>query len=75
MISQSDAQNTIEYKKYFVITPQSEFIMYDKKKYMQVNKGGKNCGNDFSYNSKINKKFLKTSQLQKLIKSNLSDFE
>ena len=74
MISPSDAQNTIEYKKYFIITPQSEFIM-DKKKYMQVNKGGKNCGNDFSYNSKINKKFLKTSQSQKLIKSNLSDFE
>ena len=75
MISQSDAQNTIEYKKYFIITPQSEFIMLDKKKYMQLKKGGKNCGNDFSYNSKINKKFLKTSQLQKLIKSHLSDFE
>ena len=40
MISQSDALNTIEYKKYFVITPQSEFIMLNKKKYMQLNKGG-----------------------------------
>ena len=75
MISQSDALNTIEYKKYFVITPQSEFIMLNKKKYMQLNKGGQKCGNDFAYNSKINKKFLKTSQLQKLIKSHLSDFE
>ena len=49
--------------------------MLDKKKYMQLKKGGKNCGNDFSYNSKVNKKFLKISQLQKLIKSRLTDFE
>ena len=75
MISTSDAVNTIEYKKYFIITPYSKFIGWNKKKYMQLNKGGKFCKDDFSYNSKTNKEFLKPQQLQKLIKSHLSDFE
>lgn len=75
MISQHDSINTIEYNKYFVIAPNSKFINWDKKKYMQLNKGGKVCKDDFSYNSKTNKEFLKPQQLQKLIKSHLSDFE
>ena len=42
---------------------------------MKHNKGGKNCPNYFSYNSESNKKFLKISELKKLIKSNLSNME
>jgi len=75
MISLSDAKNTIEYKNYFVITPKSKFINWDKVKYMKSNKKGENCNENFSYNSKTNKKFLKINQLKKLIKYNLSDFE
>ena len=75
MISQHDSINTIEYNKYFVIAPNSKFINWDKTKYMKHNKGGKNCPNYFSYNSERNKKFLKISELKKLIKSNLSNMK
>ncbi len=71
MISQSDGLNTIEYKKYFVITPNSKFTKMDKKKYMKLDKSGKSCAENFSYNSINNKHFLKISELKKLIKSNL----
>jgi len=68
MISQNDSLNSIEYKKYYVITPNSDFIGWDKKKYLKLNKNGKNCENEFSYNSKSNKKFLSIKELKKLIK-------
>lgn len=71
MISQSDGLNTIEYKKYFVITSNSKFTKMDKKKYMKFDKSGKSCSDNFSYNSLNNKHFLKISELKKLIKSNL----
>ena len=75
MVSNTDAINTIEYKKYFVITPNSKFINWDKKKYMKLKRGGKSCTAGFSYNSKSNKEFLSISKIQKLIKSQSSDFE
>ena len=75
MVSTNEALNTIEYKKYFVIVPNSKLISWNKKKYMQMNTGGKICKDDFSYNSKTNKEFLNSKQLQKLIKSHTSDFE
>ena len=75
MISQHDSINTIEYNKYFVIAPNSKFINWGKKEYMKHNKGGKNSPNYFSYNSESNKKFLKISELKKLIKSNLSNMK
>ena len=70
MISISDAVNTIEYKKYFIITPYSKFIGWNKKKYMKFNKNGKNCDSEFSYNSYNNKQYLTSNQIKKLIKSN-----
>ena len=70
MVSKTDAINTIEYSKYFVITPNSIFINWDKRKYLKKNKGGKICQSNFSYDSKNNQKFLKTSELKKLIKEN-----
>ena len=70
MISTSDAVNTIEYKKYFIITPYSKFIGWNKKKYMKFNKNGKNCDSEFSYNSYNNKQYLTSNQIKKLIKSN-----
>jgi len=75
MISQNDAQNTIEYKNYFVITPNSQFINWDKKKYLKLNKSGAVCHNEFTYNSKSNKNFLNIVELKELVKKNLSNIE
>ena len=75
MVSQSDAPNAIEFTTYFVIIPNSEFNSLDKKKYLKINSKGKNCSNEFSYNSKNNKFYLSISDLRKLIKNNSKDFE
>ena len=75
MISKSDAINTIEYNTHFVVTSSSQFMNWDKKKYMKLNKFGKHCVEDFSYNSGKNNNFLKVDQLKKLIKLHLSDIE
>lgn len=69
MISVSDSLNTIEYSKYFVIVPNSIFLNWNKKNYFKKNKGGKFCKEEFSYNSKTNKKFLSVQELKKIIKS------
>ena len=69
MISSSDAINTLEYKNHFVIVPNSMFINWNKNMYLRRNKGGKKCDEDFSYNSRTNKKFLSTKQLKKIIKN------
>ncbi len=75
MISQSDAPNAIEFSKYFVIIPNSEFINLNKTKYIKIYKEGKICENEFSYNSKNNKFFLSVSDIKKLIKKDSKDFE
>ena len=69
MISSSDSMNTLEYKDHFVIVPNSIFINWDKKMYLKKNKGGKNCTEGFSYNSKQNENFLTVNQLKKIIKN------
>lgn len=75
MISISDAANTIEYKNYFVILPNSEFIGWNINGYLKRNKSGKKCLNNFSYTSKNNPKFLKISSIRELIKKSLPDIE
>ena len=75
MISSSEALNTIEFKNYFVIVPNSEFLDWGKKQYMQKNKNGKICNYNFSYNSQNNTKFLSISEIKNLIKSNLSEIQ
>ena len=76
MISQNDNKNTVEHKNYFVILPNSEFIGKEKKKkYLKLNKTGKTCSDEFSYNSKNNKDYLSVNQLKRLIKNNQKDFE
>ena len=69
MISASDSLNTIEYSKHFVIVPNSIFLNWNKKSYIKKKKGGKFCRDEFSYNSKSNKKFLSILELQKIIKN------
>ena len=75
MISQSESINTIEFRDHFVIIPNSEFIGWNKKKYLKLNKSGKVCNKEFSYNSKNNKNYLNINQLKQLIQKNQKDFE
>ena len=75
MISSSEALNTIEFKNYFVIAPNSEFLDWGKTQYMQKNKNGKICNYNFSYNSQNNTKFLSISEIKNFIKSNLSEIQ
>ena len=75
MISISDSINTLEYKDYFVIFPNSKFIDWGITDYLKKNKGGKKCLNNFSYNSKSNPKFLKINSIKELIKKSLPDIE
>ena len=75
MISQSESINTIEFRDHFVIIPNSEFIGWNKKKYLKLNKSGKVCNKEFSYNSKNNKHYLNINQLKQLIQKNQKDFE
>ena len=75
MISSSEALNTLEFKNYFVIVPNSEFLDWGKKQYLQKNKNGKICNYNFSYNSQNNTKFISISEIKNLIKSNLSEIQ
>ena len=70
MVSIDESTNTIEFKNYFVIAPNSKFLNWNKKKYILKNKNCKPCKNNFSYNSKNNSKFLSPSQLRKIISTN-----
>ncbi len=67
MISTSEAINTIEFKNYFVITPNPEFNYWTKESYMKKNKNGNFCKYNFSYNSQTNSKFLTIKEIKKLI--------
>ena len=58
-----------------MVVPNSEFLSWSIKKYMQQNKNGKICNYNFSYNSQNNTKFLSISEIKKLIKSNLSEIQ
>lgn len=68
MISLSDAPNTLEFNKYYVITPNSKYNLNNLKNYKKKF-GGKRCSINFTYNSLTNKNFLSISDLKKLIKT------
>ena len=75
MINISDALNTIEFKKYFVILPSHrEFMQLDVKKL--ISKSDKTliklCKENFSYNSK-NNNFLSIKELKSLIKEDIDN--
>ena len=75
MISLDEALNTIEYKDFYVIVPNSKYISLNRNKYLKYLKNGKFCKKNFSYNSFKNKVFLSISQLKILLKKHNSDFE
>ncbi len=72
MITESDSLNTIEFNKFFTIVPNSEFLPKEKKQKYKKYKNliGKKCKNGFTYNSKLNKDFLKVREIKKIIENN-----
>ena len=65
MISESDSQNTISIKDYYIILPNLNSHLY---KYYQKKFKGKFVKQGFIYNSNKNKKFLTSKELSNLIK-------
>ena len=70
MISKSDAQNTIEFKDFYIIYADSDYFKV-KKEYLYKRKrlNFKFCKEVFEYNSNKNK-FLSVSEIRKIIKKN-----
>ncbi len=68
MISVNDALNTIEFKKYYVIVPNSKYLKWNYKKYLKTNKSAKKCSLGFSYSSDTNSKFLTVKEIKNLLK-------
>jgi UDP-N-acetylglucosamine 4,6-dehydratase/5-epimerase len=71
MITQTDALNTIEFDKYFVILPSTKLWDIDKFRKESNTSIGKNCEFGFNYDSGTNKDFLNISDLQDLIKNHI----
>ena len=73
MITSTDSINTIEFKDYYMIVPNSKYIVWDKKKFLKSNNSslGKFCKKGFSYNSFANKNFLTVKELRDLIIKNV----
>lgn len=69
MITKTDSLNAVEFKDYFAIVPDSKYINWNKKKFMNNSSQskGKFCKRGFSYNSGMNKKFLSIKELKQLI--------
>ena len=65
MISFTESANTIEYLNHYVILP--SFREYSLNDYIKKMKGGKKIKKQFSYSSDANKKFLKNSEIKKII--------
>ena len=74
MISLDESNNSIEFKDYFVIVPNSKFLKWDKKKYISKHKNCKNFKNTNSYNSKNNEKFLTPQEINKILDKNKTIF-
>jgi UDP-N-acetylglucosamine 4,6-dehydratase/5-epimerase len=67
MITDTDALNSIEFEKYFVILPSTKLWDIEKFRKESNPSEGKMCEFGFSYNSGKNKDFLTVSDLEKLI--------
>ena len=70
MITKSDSLNTVEFKDYFVILPNSKYSSITTKNFfkLMVSKGGKITKEEFSYNSETNSKYLSVTEIKKYVK-------
>jgi UDP-N-acetylglucosamine 4,6-dehydratase/5-epimerase len=73
MITQTDAMNTVTFDDYFAITPNSEYLSWDKESFVNESNGtkGKYCEDGFSYKSDTNEHFLSVEELKKLIEPHI----
>ena len=71
MITETDALNSVEFEKYFVILPSTQ--LWDIERFRQESNLsiGKMCEFGFSYNSGTNKDFLTVNELKELIKNDI----
>ena len=71
MITETDALNSVEFEKYFVILPSTE--LWDIGKFMKESNSsvGKMCEFGFSYDSCTNKEFLTVNDLKELIQNHI----
>lgn len=71
MITESDAINTIEFEKYYVILP--SYCRWDVERFRNESsdKPGIFCEHGFNYNSNNNKHFLTVPELEDYIKNSL----
>ena len=71
MITETDALNSVEFEKYFVILPSTQ--LWDIERFRQESNSsiGKMCEFGFSYNSGTNKDFLTVNELKELIKNDI----
>ncbi len=67
MITSSDSQTTYEIKKYYVILPDNSLESF--KKFKKHFKSLKKVNENFNYNSKTNKEFLKVAEIKQMIKN------
>lgn len=72
MITVTDALNSVEFEKYFVILP--SLPLWDVEKFIQTSseKPGKRCEAGFSYNSGTNRVFLSVEELRSLIANKMN---
>ena len=71
MITETDALNSVEFEKYFVILPSTQLWDIDKFREESNSSIGEMCEYGFSYNSGTNKNFLNVTDLKDLIKNNI----
>ena len=73
MITATDSINTVEFDKYYAITPNSEYISWDTDKFLLESNDstGNYCSKGFSYNSGNNDHFLSVNEIKKLIIKNV----
>ncbi len=72
LISIHEIENTLEYKNYFTIIPNSPYLNWDRKNFIkkEIRNGAKMYSSKNPYNSLNNKYFLNKNELSQLIKKN-----
>jgi UDP-N-acetylglucosamine 4,6-dehydratase len=71
MITATDAMNTVEFEKYFVILPSTQLCEIEKFRKKSNSSVGRMCKHGFSYDSSTNNEFLTVEELKNLIKDHI----
>ncbi len=73
MITATDSVNTVEFDDYYAILPNSDYLSWDRKRFLKESNGspGKYCDDGFSYNSGNNNHFLSVNEIRELIVENV----